>query len=414
MTKRIGTAGLALLLFAGLSGGFGVDQATAQLPPEAAQALKKPIAIERDEPVATIIYRPHMGKILIDARLNGVEREFLFDTGSPTVISRELARELDLKIIGSNTGRDANGREFTTEIAILDRLDLGGVAFRSVPVLVADFSATDPDRCFMDAGLIGSEIFAGSAWHLDPERSEIRIAARAKDLGSKAPVIEARLHDWGYPHAPVFSYGLGDFEDRGLFDTGNSGTIVLFDRLLSDKRVKRAITPGSMRKGRGSHGVSAAGLGDMTDLFRFELEGLRLGDSELGAYPASTRAAPPSLIGLGILDTHSVTLDYPQARLLLHPRRAPNPRAKSTGFGVMAIEDGVRVMQLYKGSRAQKAGLQLGDQVVAIDGRELPHGADAKISCETKRWLVEARPAASAKQITVLREGKRVVIALDG
>jgi predicted aspartyl protease len=85
-----------------------------------------------------------MGKFSINAAMNDLERRFVFDTGSPTMISRELAAELDLVIIGSNTGRDANGREVTTDIGIVDRLTIGGVTFRSVPVLVSDFRAIDP------------------------------------------------------------------------------------------------------------------------------------------------------------------------------------------------------------------------------------------------------------------------------
>ncbi|WP_188055953.1 hypothetical protein [Sphingosinithalassobacter sp. CS137] len=82
---------------------------------------------------------------------------------------------------------------------------------------------------------------------------------------------------------------------------------------------------GTVRQGRGSHGVSAAGLGAETDLLRFEIEGFRLGESALRRHDGTTRSAPPSLIGLGILASHDVTLDYPGGRILLHPRSRPHP-----------------------------------------------------------------------------------------
>ncbi|RXZ65345.1 retropepsin-like aspartic protease [Pelagerythrobacter rhizovicinus] len=384
--------------------------AHAQMTPEAAAALQRAIAIEREEPVTSVPLIPHMGKYAFRASLDGIERQFVFDTGSPTMISRELAEELGLEVIGTNTGRDANGREITTQIAVIDRLTIGGVTFRSVPVLITDFGIADPDRCFFDGGVIGSEIFPGSVWHIDAGRQMLQIAGSLEelpDLETKADAIVARLHDSGYPHAPVFDYAIEGFEDRGLFDTGNSDTIVLFDRIADDARVKSAMIAGTVREGRGSHGVSAAGLGANTDLLRFEIEGIRLSGAELGRHSGTTRSAPPSLIGLGILDTYDVTLDYPGTRIILHPRDRPRSVSSEPGYALMASDAEVRVVQLFDASAAQLAGLELGDRVVAIDGREL--SAD-DTGCETIQWLTESRLAQSARQLTVLRDGRRVEI----
>ncbi|MEM7701163.1 MAG: aspartyl protease family protein [Pseudomonadota bacterium] len=390
---------------------LAAPQALAQMTPEAVEALKTPIVVEREAPVTTVPLKPHMSKLAIDATLNGVTREFIFDTGSPTMISRALAAELNLEVIGSNTGRDANGRAVTTEIAVVDRLEIGGVALLSVPVLIADFSVSDPKGCFVEAGFIGSEIFPGSVWRIDTERGELSIAATLEDLAAEqGAAIVAPLNDWGYPHAPVFPYSIGEFRDNGLFDTGHSAKVVLFDKVLSNEEVQKAFVPGSLSKGRGSLGVSAGGVGEETDLLRFEIEGMRLGNTDLGRRSGTIRKAPPSLIGLGILETHSVTLDYPGNRFVLSPRKELAPKREPVGFGLMAGETGVRVMQLYDQSKAKRAGLRLGDLMTAIDDRVVSTG---DVSCEVTRWLVEDRPAANAKQLTVQRGDQSVTISLD-
>lgn len=403
MWKRITTTTLIGCLVA-------ASQVSAQMTPRAVEALQAPIEIERSEPVTTVPLKPHMSKLAIDATLNGVTREFIFDTGSPTMISKELAEELDLTVIGSNTGRDANGRAVTTKIAVLERLQIGGMTLRDVPVLIADFRVSDPKRCFIKDGLIGSEIFPGSAWRIDTERGQLSVARRFADLPkADGQSIIAPLQDWGYPHAPIFPYSIGKFRDNGLFDTGHSAGVVLFDKVLDNKAVKDAFVPGSIRKGRGSRGVSAGGAGEETDLLRFKIEELRMGDSELGKRSGTIRDAPPSLIGLGILDTHMVTLDYPGKRFVLSPRGEEAAERDSVGFGLMVSEEGVRVMQLYDGSPAARAGLNLGDLVTAIDGRALPVG---DVSCDVTRWLVEERPTASAKTLTVRRSTGPVKINL--
>jgi len=393
----IGAACLAVLMLS--------PSVHAQMAPEAVAALQAPVSVERTQDVETIPLIPHMGKYAIRASTNGVERSFVFDTGSPTMISQALADELDLTIIGSNTGRDANGQDFTTQIAVVDRLTIGGLTFSRVPVLIADFAVADPDRCFFDGGVIGSNIFPGSAWHFDGARNILRVAREAGDipgLEGRAAASTAALHADGYPYAPVVDYALGSLKDRALFDTGSSETIVLFDRLLQDGQVRQAIVQGSEKEGRGSHGVSAAGPGEITDLLRFQLEGLTLGAS-LPRLPGTTRTAPPTLIGLGILDRYDVTLDYPAGRMLLHERASPAAPAEFPGYALMMREGSVKVVQLYEGSAAKSAGLRLGDEVVAIDGRSL---APQDAPCASQRWLSEERPTYGARTLTVLREGK--------
>lgn len=386
--------------------------AQAQMSPEAVAALQAPAAVERAVDVETIPLIPHMGKFAIRAAMNGIERNFVFDTGSPTLLSREFASELDLTIIGSSTGRDANGQEVTTELAVVEKLTIGRLTFSNVPVLIADFGRSDPDGCFFDGGVIGSEIFPGSVWHIDGEAQTLQIAGDIGDISGlkgTTPAAVTQLHIGSYPYAPVFDYAFGAFKDRALFDTGNSDTIVLFDRVTQQQQVKRSTLSGSLREGRGSHGVSAGGLGAESDLRRFEVEGLEVG-SELPRLSATTRNAPPSLMGLGILDRYDVTLDYPGERMLLSERAVPASTAQHPGYAVMMVQGAVRVVQLFEGSPAQQAGLRLGDEVIVIGGHSL---VDREKPCAVVRWLVEERPTSFAQSLTVMRNGHPVELTLE-
>ncbi|MBX7535165.1 aspartyl protease family protein [Qipengyuania sp. GH1] len=399
------------IIAAGIAALASATAVQAQMAPEAVAALQEPVAVERKNNVETIPLVPHMGKFAIQAALNGHARSFVFDTGSPTLISRDFADELNLTVIGSNTGRDANGRAVTTEIAVVEQLTIGGLTFSNVPVLIADFNLSDPDGCFFDGGVIGSEIFPGSVWHIDGEAQTMQIAGNIEDISGleyTTAVAVTQLHLGSYPYAPVFDYAFGAFEDRALFDTGNSDTLVLFDQVIQDRRIQRSIVSDSLHKGRGSHGVSAGGMGSANDLLRFEVENLKVG-SLLPPLSATTRNAPPSLIGLGILDRYNVTLDYPGERLLLSERAAPAIRAEHPGYAIMVVEGAARVVQLFEGSSAQRAGLELGDEVIAIDGHSL---LGREEPCNVVQWLVEEHPTSSAEKVTVVRNGQSVVLSL--
>ncbi|NQZ46947.1 MAG: aspartyl protease family protein [Erythrobacter sp.] len=390
---------------------------TAQPSPELAARLSQPIEVERTGEISALPIARHMGKLAIAASVNSIERQFIFDTGSPTMIAKELADQLELDIIGSNVGRDANGREVRTEFAIVERLDLGGVRFTNVPVMIFDFKAIDPDGCFFDGGVIGSEIFPGSAWRIDADNDRLEISAWSDNLTQKedeASTISAPLARFGYPHAPIFGYRIGTFEDRGLFDTGNSASIVLFNRVAGDARVQRQMQAGSIVEGRGSEGVSAGGLGDSVNLLRFELTSFELGASEpgaseLGPLPGIIRHAPPTLMGLGVMAKYNVTLDYPGSRIILEERAKEEERLPHPGYGLMVANGDLRVMQLYAGTKAESAGLMLGDHVVAIDGSAPPASDHA---CALHKWLIEDRPAANATSLTVSRDGQEVLISL--
>lgn len=385
---------------------------SAQATQELAGRLNQPIPIERGEDIGSAQLERHMGKLMLTAEVNDEARRFIFDTGSPTMISKELADQLNLQTIGSNVGRDANGREVRTDFAVVDELELAGTVFRNVPVMIFDFDQIDPHGCFFDGGVIGSEIFPGSAWRISTERLTLEIAETVDAFSVEADnsnSISIPMSDFGYPHAPIFDYRIGELRDKGLFDTGNSATFVLFKRVSDDASVRNEMRSGSIVEGRGSEGVSAGGLGDTADLMRLELQSVGLGSTEIGPLEAIVRHAPPTLMGLGILEKFNVTLDYPNSRLLLEERQVDERREAYPGFGLMALEGEVRVMQMFSDTPAEAAGLMLGDRVIAIDEANLP---SADQPCALQEWLIETRPAALASSVTVLRNGKPKLIRL--
>ena len=143
------------------------------------QAFAEPVRIERAEAVTRVPAEWRMNKLFIEATVQGETREFIFDTGSPTMISRTLADTLELEPIGQNVGVDANGNQVTMDVAVVETLSLGGTTFHDVPVLIFDFSPLAMARCLVDGGIIGSEILPGSAWRIDAGAGEVALAQGA-------------------------------------------------------------------------------------------------------------------------------------------------------------------------------------------------------------------------------------------
>lgn len=395
--RKLGILGL---LVAALTGFAPVGAQDADL----ATILAAPLEIERAEPVSSVALAVRGGKLFIDAVANGETGEFILDSGSPTILSRDFAEALGLEVVAHNTGLDANGAEVRMDFAILDTLRIGTVEFHDIPVLIHDFSALDMGACIVGPGILGSELFPGSAWRIDTGAGRLSIAASLDDLPQLDPVVTTHLYDFGYPHAPIVDYTVGDVTDKALFDTGSEAQVALFARVAAAPSVQQVVRPGSVITGRGHEGESAGGRGDILTLTRFTLTDFRFDHDSLGAVRATTRAVPPTLVGAGVLASHVVTLDYPGEQFLLAARDETEPGDDEAGYSLAFIGDDVRVVQLFDGSGAAGAGLQLGDRVSAVSGRSLVV-SDDNTKCAIVNWLFDSFDAVQAAELEIIRDG---------
>lgn len=378
-----------------------------------AELLQARLEIEREVPSSTIPFERRFGKMVVTASVNGLERSFIFDTGSPTVISRQLADELGLQSIATNRGRDANGAVVEMQFAIADTITLGGTTFRSVPVLIHDFTSIEMGSCVFDGGVIGSELFPQSVWQFDASAGHIRISD-PREAPSSVPEgrITAGMARSGYPHPPAIQYRIGDIEDNALFDTGSAAGLAIFDDLLAEPQVSGEIAEGSLRLGSGSMGVSAGGEGEDTDLLRFSFDGLILGETNLVDVPAENRAVPPTLLGTAMLDRYRVTLDYPAQSAVFEPLAMPIERAPHSGYGLTFRDGRAVVSQLFEGSVAEAAGLQLGDVVLSIDETDLTDLSESS-RCDAVRRFVDSDLLRNARMVRVQRTGESDPITLQ-
>lgn len=379
--------------------------------PTPQDAFQRDIQIERSAPVSELSFDWRLDKIFIEAELNDRPGDFIFDTGSPTILSRALADTLELEIIGQNTGRDAHGAEIVMDIAIVDTIRLGDVVFHDVPVMIFDFETLDQGACFIEDGVIGSEILKGSAWRLDLSRQSVALAAEAGDFPALPPGPETALHDFGYPHMPIIDYAIGEMSDKALFDTGFAGELALFERAADMPSVRRRIVRGSLEPGTGRAGESAGGWSDPAPLMRAQLDDVSLGDDALPRLYSDLRPIPPTLFGAGLLNTHVVTLDYPGARFSLSPLAEPLFPKPAQDFSIAIVGDQVELVRLYEDSPAARAGLQVGDVVLQVDGRELPT-QPREARCETAFWLADGLDAQSVQTLTIWRDGQARTLSL--
>lgn len=309
-------------------------------------------------------------KLFVEVEVGGVPRRFIFDTGSPSMMSADLAKELDLEVIDKRLGRDSHGAMVETDIVQSD-MTLGGTTFRKVPIFVADFPHTA--QCLFD-GVLGSEVLPLCAWQIDLPDSKLRCNSTVKKLGHIKSAKKQTLYSFGYPHAPILDIRFTDkARSKALFDTGSPEYLAIsppdFDGARRNNGVRKTIS------GTGSIGGSLGGPAPKKDQLMVQLKTMAVGDNQLGNVGALLRESAPSLIGASVLEHFVVTLDSKDSAAYFDQYRGAPFTRRSYGFG-LSFGEAPTVSLVWEDSPAEAAGLRVGQTVISINGQPTSSSCD--------------------------------------
>lgn len=326
-------------------------------------------------------------KIFLDATVQGQSHRFILDTGSPTILTKKVATALGLEVKGQNTGRDANGTPVTMELSILERLTIGGIEFRNIPVFIFDPPPFSIGHCLFDGGVIGSEILPLGVWQINFDRKELVLADSDQKLNYIHLAKKAPLKIGTYPFVPILSHQFnGAFRDHAMLDTGAPELFVLNEHAWKDLQKQKLVVLKALR-GRGSQGESAGGFGKDTTFHLVHLNQLSIGEVNFNFIQVPTRTNAPSLIGAEIFNSHIVTLDYPNEMAYFHQYRPPLPNKASFGFRTYIKDQSAYVGMLWEHSVATEAGLQLHDPILKINGMDVSQIPESEY-CKTQKKLL--------------------------
>lgn len=299
---------------------------------------------------------------IVEVEVGGVRRRFLFDTGSPSMMSRSLVEELELEIVDRRKSQDGQGAVIDTDIVQAD-ISLGGTTFRKIPVFVADFPETV--QCLFD-GVLGSEVLPLCAWQMDSRDSALRCSSQLSRLKGIDAARRQPLHSFGYPHAPFLDIRLSEkATSKALFDTGSQDYLTLSPADLKGTRTSGGLS--RLIEGAGSLGGSIGGDAAPGSQELAVLRSLSIGDVELGEVVSPVRGSNPSLIGASILEHFVVTLDTRSSTAYFEEYRGGPFSRASFGFS-MSFENESIISLVWNGSPAHRAGLRSGQRVTSING----------------------------------------------
>lgn len=358
----------------------------------------------------TFPLRRELGLVTIDARLPGVAEpaRFIFDTGAPFVIAPELAERSQAASAGAMLIQDPAGRRGREALVVLERVLLGDLVIRDVEAVRIWPSPPNPVCCVSQSGLFGATALRAGIWQLDFEAEQIIVTTdRALvEVAEGAVDLPFRVDRNGVPFIEV---DLGGVRASAAVDLGSTRFLEA-PRALVD-RAGLSITADTPTV-EGAAAATVYGL-SRTTTHRVEIPRVVLG-AEVD-WPLVLESAPlwtseaSSLfqIGVDFFEHFQVTIDWERQRLHLVQQSRPTDRGDlrpTLGFFASLRGQEVAVSTLWREGAAARAGLRLGDRLLAVGPRRLD-AADWTVYCDLVRDL-GGREGLDPVELQITRDGQ--------
>ncbi|WP_339647750.1 retropepsin-like aspartic protease [uncultured Salegentibacter sp.] len=148
---------------------------------------------EQENYKVTFPFELKKGWIIVPVEIKNKTYKFLLDTGSPTLVSKELAESLNMKVIGSVNAADVYNKAQQNKYTRIENIKVGTVDFVGTTALINDFNATPIWASLNVDGFIGANLMQHAIWDIDFSQKQITITDNESKLNLPKDVIENKL-----------------------------------------------------------------------------------------------------------------------------------------------------------------------------------------------------------------------------
>jgi hypothetical protein len=331
---------------------------------------------------------------LLEATINGRgPYTLLLDTGAAgTAVTPAVASQLSGDTGGAFVPMvGATGKTVWADRRVkVSELRAGPLRLRGFDALVLDMGGFDWALGGRLDGILGYPAFHDVLLTLDYPRSEARVSRERLAPGSDGRTMETPV-----PDLPRAGLKLGDRYLGFIVDSGSAGELALASSVHID--FESPPKPAGMTLAVGGRQIRRVGraAGD------WQLAGVTL------RRPLVETGLSTNIMGAGVLKHFAVSFDQRSGLLRLEPA-APGPIEFESicGIGVATVaqRDGLRIVEVFPGMPAERAGLVPGDVVRTLNGR-----AVLELICEPERLFPRPGPAV----LTVLRDGREIAVLTE-
>lgn len=364
--------------------------------------------IHEDTFLSEIPFEYRMGLIVLKVKIKDQEYDFLYDTGAPNVISKELANTLNIKPFVVNRTSDSQGKKEDLEYVIIDKITIGDINFLKTGAAIADLKRSSVIACLDIDGIIGANLMQKAIWQIDYKNKVMRFSNTISSFDIKDGThIQFSQKFTGTPIVDVDVNGT--IEKNVTIDTGSND-----DFGFSENNFNKFIALDSTIKtvfGIGTTTSGIYGVGGVDTVYYATIPKLSFGDVTLQNQTANFRKNQAITIGNEFFKNYNVTYNWPEKEMILtNKSEYDNSSFDSFGFNFFFSDEKLMVSLLIAGSEADKKGIQRGDQILNING------VDYSVINQEK-WCTLLHESLLRKSktvdVTILRNGSEMKYQLE-
>ena len=313
---------------------------------------------------------------------------FELDSGGHLILTAETAEALGLRPVGqlSSTGAAAVMRAGYVK---LRELRIGDAVMRNQPAKVLPLPRWSSDRGTHSprAGIIGLELFERFVVSIDPKAKTVTLSDPAVASTHAGIPLALRFAE----DAPLVEGGYAGRAGDFMIDTGNAGPTIIEHLWAAANGLTARLKRGLQVDDDGFYRCDSIRVGPVS----LDREVINyVGPAKSGS--ESTHAVA-GIYGAPLLSRFNATYDYSRGTAWLQPLADVGPKPFNRSGLLLTKDPGqpLKVDGTVHGSPAAAAGLNAGDLILELDGKDTAFMSRAE-AAETS-----ARPAGEIVQLLV-------------
>lgn len=297
--------------------------------------------------------------IIVEAKLAGEKRKFLFDTGAGNILFSNKIDIGQFEAIGSANSTDSHGNTIEMPLLQVPSLEIGDLMINDITFKTTEFDQPCYDEV---VGIIGYNTMRFANWQIDFEQQMIISSDSLELLNPQGQEITGDVNQFTYAIEVLLNDKNGE-PIEFIFDTGSSGALLCDLDVLS----RMAYGDSIIFLGGSSFGLSGKTSRDTTIVYISD--DLKTGSVDFPTSYISVRENALELLGNDILRNYLVTISWDQEKIWLKPYR-PVETLTLFPYGA-SYDEGYAVIDEIEVNASQASGIKPGDTIIAMNGEAI-------------------------------------------
>jgi Aspartyl protease len=354
----------------------------------------------------TIPFEYVRNKMIVQVKINGQSKRFIFDTGATLIISDQIQEEMRNPFLGKNLQIDATQRQKQISVVNVKEFNLGNLTFQNIPSVVTEIKSTNFLTCFNYDGFIGSNVLRNCIVQIDVDKKHIILTNNINKLNiQNAYKNNLTLDNQSNPFVELNLNNKIKF--TALFDSGADDFIT-----ISSKINQKALNKGYskvLNQGYGIGAVGMHGLGDAENKSRTLCSNIKFGNTEITDFITEVSTKSYNAVGMQLADYGTITIDYINKQFYFEAKKQSQlyKHQKTIGFSFQPEDTYYSIGNVWSGTQSEKIGLKSGFQILKLDDIDI-----SKRTPELDCSLFLSRPLSNGKiKITYKDDKEQIKVA---